>query len=107
MRLAVIGHVEHVTLGRVSAVPRAGEIAHLEAPSWLPGGGGGVAFFQLLKSPAELHLFTAIGDDEAGQRVEERLRSTRAVLHLARRSAAHTRDLVMIDPAGERTIVVA
>jgi ribokinase len=29
LRLAVIGHVEHVTLGRVAALPGAGDIVHL------------------------------------------------------------------------------
>ena len=59
MRVAVIGHVEHVTLGRVPAVPRPGDIAHLESPRSFPGGGGGVAFFQLTRSPAEVLLYTA------------------------------------------------
>jgi ribokinase len=106
IRIGVIGHVEHVTLGRVTAVPRAGEIAHLEDPIVFPGGGGGVAFFQLAKSDAELHLFTAIGNDDAGRSVEAGLRQTQANLHLARREEPHTRDVVMIDPKGDRTIVV-
>jgi ribokinase len=106
LRIGVIGHVEHITLGRVRAVPRAGEIAHLEAPETLPGGGGGIAFFQLVKSPAEVHLFTAIGGDDAGAFVERRVRETGAAIHAARREEPHTRDVVMIDPAGDRTIVV-
>lgn len=106
LRIAVIGHVEHVTLGRVAAVPAPGEIVHLEGPRWIPGGGGGVAFYQLLRGAAEIHLFTAIGEDEAGAAVEGRLRETSAHLHLARREAPHTRDLVLVDPDGERTIVV-
>jgi ribokinase len=106
MRIAVIGHVEHITLGRVPAVPRAGEIAHLEAPRFFPGGGGGVAFFQLTRSDAEVVLFTALGNDEGARQVEERLRRVRASVHAARRDAPHTRDVVMITPDGERTIVV-
>ena len=106
LRLAVIGHVEHITLGRVPAVPRPGETAHLEAPRWFPGGGGGVAFSQLVRSPAEVHLFTAIGGDEAGAQVEAELARTGAQIHAARRSDPHTRDLVMITPDGERTILV-
>ena len=35
MRIAV---VEHITLGRVPAAPRTGEIAHLEEPRFLPAG---------------------------------------------------------------------
>lgn len=84
MRIAVIGHVEHVTLGRVPALPRSGEIAHLEAPRWFPGGGGGVAFFQLTRCPAEVLLFTALGNDEAAAEVQRRLAATRARVHAAK-----------------------
>ncbi|HMC33854.1 MAG TPA: sugar kinase, partial [Myxococcales bacterium] len=106
MRVAVIGHVEHVTLGRVPAVPRPGDIAHLESPRSFPGGGGGVAFFQLTRSPAEVLLYTAAGDDDAAAQVLERLSRTGARVFAARRPQAHTRDVVMITPDGERTIVV-
>ena len=106
LRIAVIGHVEHVTVGRVPAPPAAGEIAHLEEPRWLPGGGGGIAFFQLARSAGEVHLFTALGDDDAARQVEARLRDSRAHIHAARRREAHSRDIVMVTPAGERTIIV-
>ncbi len=106
LRLAVVGHVEHVTLGRVAAVPRAGEIAHLEAPRTFPGGGGGVAFLQLARGDAEVHLFTALGNDEAAREVAAALAGAGGRLHAARRELPHTRDVVMVDPGGERTIVV-
>jgi ribokinase len=106
MRVALIGHVEHITLGRVPAVPRAGEIAHLEEPRFFPGGGGGIAFFQLTRSTAEVLLYTALGNDEAAAAVRGRIAATRARIFAAERQAAHTRDLVMITPDGERTIVV-
>lgn len=106
LRIAVIGHVEHVTLGRVPAVPRAGEIVHVEAPRWFPGGGGGVAFAQLARSDAEVHLFTALGNDEAARDVATALAATGARLHAVHRDAPHTRCVAMIDPGGERTIVV-
>jgi ribokinase len=106
VRIAVIGHVEHITLGRVPSLPEGGAIVHVDEHRFLPGGGGGIAFYQLVRSPAEVHLFTAIGDDQAGAEVEARLRATPAVLHIARRSEAHTRDLVLITPDGERTIIV-
>ncbi len=106
MRIAVVGHVEHITLGRVTSPPVSGAIIHMSEPRFLPGGGGGLAFHQLARSPAEVHLFTALGDDQAGAEVEARLRATPAVLHIARRRAAHTRNLVLIEPDGERTIIV-
>lgn len=106
LRIAVVGHVEHVTLGRVPAVPRAGEIAHLGEPRWFPGGGGGVAYAQLARSAAEVHLFTALGDDEAAREVASAVSGLGGLLHAVHRAAPHTRDLVMVDPAGERTIAV-
>ncbi len=105
-RLAVVGHVEHVTLGAVAELPRPGDIVHLDAPRWFPGGGGGVTSFQLVRSPAEVHLFTTIGGDDAGAAVAARLAATPAIVHAARRDAPHTRDLVLVTPGGERTIVV-
>jgi len=106
MRIGVVGHVEHVTIGRVAALPRAGDIAHLSDLRVIPGGGGGVAFFQLVKSDAEVHLFTALGDDEAARVVEEAVAATGARIHVARRSEPHARAVAMIGPDGERTIVV-
>jgi len=106
LRIAVIGHVEHVTLGRVAAVPRAGEIVHLEAPRWFPGGGGGVAFAQLARGDAEVHLFTALGDDEAARDVAAAVAGAGGRIHAVHRAAPHTRCLAMVAPDGERTIVV-
>jgi ribokinase len=65
-----------------------------------------VAFFQLTRSPAEVLLYTAVGDDDAGAQVRERVSRTGARVLAARRPQAHTRDVVMITPDGERTIVV-
>jgi ribokinase len=106
MRVAVIGHVEHITLGRVPRIPGPGEIAHAKDLRTFPGGGGGIAFFQLAKSPGEVHLFTAVGADEAAGQVRSRVEASGARIHLAHRTEPHTRDLVLITPDGERTIVV-
>ena len=106
MKLAVIGHVEHVTIGNVMALPAPGEITHLERPRVFPGGGGGVAFYQLLRGPAEMLLFTALGDDDAGTFVEANLATTGARVFAARRAQPHTRDVVMVTPGGQRTIIV-
>ncbi len=105
-RIAVIGHVEHVTLGAVAAVPRSGEIVHLESPRWFPGGGGGVAFAQLARGDAEVHFFTALGGDEAGRDVAAALARAAGHVHAAHRAGAHTRCVAMVGPDGERTIVV-
>jgi ribokinase len=106
LRIAVIGHVEHVTLGRVPSVPRAGEIVHLEQPCWFPGGGGGVAFAQLARGDAEVHLFTALGDDAAARDVAAAIAQAGGRIHGVHRAAPHTRCVAMVAPDGERTIVV-
>jgi ribokinase len=107
LRIAVIGHAEHITIGRVPAVPRTGEIAHLQEPRSFAGGGGGVAFAQLVKSSADIDFFTALGSDDAAAEVERQLAATRGRIHAARRTDRHTRDVVLVTPDGERTIVVA
>lgn len=106
MRIAVIGHVEHVTIARVPALPAAGDIVHLDHPVVIAGGGGGIAFFQLTRAPAELHFFTALGNDDAAWSVESRIAAAGARIHAARRDEPHTRDVVLVTPDGERTIVV-
>lgn len=106
MRIVVVGHVEHVTIARVSALPLPGEIVHLDHPEWLPGGGGGITFAQLTKSPAEVHLYTALGNDEAADQVRAALDATPATIHAGHRDEPQTRDLVLLTPGGERTIFV-
>jgi ribokinase len=106
VRIAVIGHVEHITLAAVAALPAEGDIVHLDAPRVFPGGGGGVAFYQLLRGPAEVLLFTALGDDDAARTMDSALAATGARIYAARRAEPHTRDLVLITPSGERTIFV-
>ena len=106
LRIAVVGHAEHITLGRVPALPIPGGIAHLEAPRMFAGGGGGIAFAQLAKSQAELHFFTCLGADGAAALVAAQLEASGASIHAAHRAAPHTRDVVLITPDGERTIVV-
>lgn len=105
-RLAVIGHVVHVTLARVASLPDRGAIVHADDACWIPGGGGGVAFHQLVQSPAEVHFFTALGDDAIGHAVAARVGTSGGVMHAARRPGPHSRDVALVTPDGERTIVV-
>ena len=77
LRIAVIGHVEHVSIASVARLPEAGEIAHLGKVVTIAGGGGGLAFFQLNRSPAELHLFSALGNDDSARFVHDRIHATK------------------------------
>ncbi len=106
LRIAVVGHVEHVTLGRISAFPTPGDIVHFSKKHVLFGGGGGLAFAQLSRSDAEIHFFTAAGEDEAGAFVVNALRRSGAHIHCATRATAHPRVVVVVDGRGRRTIFV-
>jgi len=107
-RIAVVGHVEHVTLGRAEGAVGPGDIVHLRDARFLPGGGGGIAFAQLCRSDAEVHLFTALGQGEAGRAVEARLHVApeRVRVHAAARAEDHPRVVVVVDPDGRRTVIV-
>ena len=109
-RIAVVGHVEHVTLGRAEGAFGAGDIVHLRDARFLAGGGGGLAFAQLCRSDAEIHLFTAVGRDAAGQAVGARIRESserpRVHVHAAVRPLDHPRVVVVIGADGRRTIIV-
>jgi ribokinase len=105
-RIAVTGHIEHVTIAGVAALPSEGDIVHLDQTAVIPGGGGGNAYEQLARSPGDIHVFTAIGSDSAGDFVAAALERSGGRVHAVRRSGAHTRDLVLVTPGGERTIFV-
>lgn len=105
LRIAVIGHVEHVVIGRVPSLPVPGSIMHLD-PVTIAGGGGGIAFHQLAKSPGEIHFFTALGNDDGAAAVEASIAAAGARIHAARRDQPQTRDIVLITDDAERTIIV-
>ena len=108
LRIAVVGHVEHVTVGRVDGVPKPGDIVHLRDTRFLAGGGGGIAFAQVCRSDAEVHLFTALGHDDAGRAVAGRRPGApgRGPVHAASRAVDHPRVVVLVDAQGRRTILV-
>jgi ribokinase len=103
-RVAVIGHVEWVQFARVEHVPCAGEVVHAGDPFEEPAGGGAVAAVQLARLAGESLLFTALGDDEHGDRSLARLNELGVSVHAARLSAPTRRAFTLFDDAGERTI---
>jgi ribokinase len=103
-RVAVVGHVEWITFARVDRVPAAGAIAHATETWSGAGGGGGVAVQQLAKLAGSCELFTALGEDEIGDRVTGALAAVGIEIHATRRTS-HTRQAVcLVDRDGERTI---
>jgi ribokinase len=72
MRVAVVGHVEWIEFGRVDRVPGPGDIAHATHAREEPGGAGAVAAVQLAKLAGSCTLFTALGDDDIGERADRK-----------------------------------
>lgn len=105
-KIGIVGHVDYAVISRVPAVPALGEIARASEHAWIPGGGGGIAYFQMVSAPADVHFFTALGNDHAAEALLRRIGSTKGVLHAAPRSRPQTCDIVMITPDSERTILV-
>ena len=102
----MVGHVEWAEAVRVPRVPTAGEIVHGE-PVWAaPAGGGGVTAVQLARLAGEVHLFTALGDDDLGRRAARELVALGVTAHVAWRPPPTRRVFVHLDGSGERTLTV-
>lgn len=107
MRYAVVGHVEWIEFLRVKKVPEPGEIVHA-LESWQePGGGGGVAAVQLARmSQNQTVFFTALAQDELGQRAARELQDLGVRMEVAWRPPPQRRGVTFVDEQGERTITV-
>ena len=105
MRTAVVGHLEWTDFLPVERIPRQGEILETTATFAEPAGGGAVAAVQLARLAGECTFFTAVGDDELGARVADRLRELGVRVEAAVRLGKPTRRaFVYLDADGERTI---
>ncbi|MFY9587424.1 MAG: PfkB family carbohydrate kinase, partial [Actinomycetota bacterium] len=106
MRAAVLGHVEWVEFVRVDRLPVAGEIARATDAWDGPAGGGAVAAAQLAKLARGAVLYTALGDDDRGRRVQALLHAEGVRVAAVTRSEATRRAVTFVDESGERTITV-
>lgn len=105
-RVAVVGHVEWLTHVR-GAMPRPGEITHLDDPLEEPAGGGAVSAAQVAKLGAHCDFFTALADDAVGDLALAGLRAQGVDVHAARRPGFQTRAVSASDGAGgDRAIAV-
>jgi ribokinase len=104
MRVAVVGHVEWIWFGAVDRIPGSGDIAHATDDWEEPGGGGAVAAVQLGKLAGACDFFTALGQDELGDRARHGLAGLGVEVHAGKRDDPTRRALTLVDPAGERTI---
>ena len=106
MKVAVVGHVEWIEFVRVEHVPARGEIVHAHETWAEAAGGGAVAAVQLARLAGASTLFTAVGDDELGRRVEPALAEYGVRVHAAVRAEPQRRGFTFLDVSGERTITV-
>jgi ribokinase len=106
VRAAVVGHVEWVDFVRVDHVPESGEIVHASEGWSQPGGGGANAAAQLVKLAGDCSFFTALGDDDLGRRMFERLAALGIAVHATFRAEPTRRAITHVDAQGERTITV-
>lgn len=107
MATAVVGHVEWVECALVEHVPRPGEIAHARESFSIPAGGGAVAAVQLARLAGECTFYTALGDDELGERAVAELTKLGVRVEAAILPGRSTRrGFAFLDARGERTITV-
>jgi ribokinase len=104
LRFAIVGHVEWVEFIEVAHVPLAGEIVEA-GESWSEAAGGGaVSAVQLAKLAGGAVFFTALGDDELGQRSRVQLREHGVHVEAVVRERPQRRAVTFLDGRGERTI---
>ncbi len=104
MKAAVVGHVEWMEFVPVEHVPSVGEIVHAEE-SWEQAAGGGVvAAVQLAQLADSVQFFTALGDDDKGERARVELEARGIEVHASPPSRPQRSGFTFVDQAGERTI---
>ena len=104
MKAAVVGHVEWMEFIPVEHVPSPGEIVHA-AESWEEAAGGGVvAAVQLALLADSVQFFTALGNDERGERSRLELEARGIEVHASSVDAPQRSGVTFVDATGERAI---
>ena len=107
LNFAVIGHIEWINFLRVDQLPKPGVISHSESALELPAGGGSIIAKTLSELTLnQIHFFTALGNDDYGDRCFKILSNMGIKLHVAWRDKPTRRGFSMIDSQGERAITV-
>jgi ribokinase len=107
LNFAVVGHVEWINFLKVDQLPKPGVISHSKKSIEYPAGGGSI----IAKTLSELSLnqvqfFTALGNDEYGDKSFKILSRMGIKLHVAWRDKPTRRGFSLIDSEGERAITV-
>lgn len=107
LNLAVVGHVEWMRFLSVDQLPKAGLISHATKELQHPAGGAvlvAVQMMELINTP--VHLFTALGRDETGERSHEQLKNLGLKVSVAWRDKPTREGISFVDTQGERAITV-
>lgn len=106
MRMGVVGHVEWVEFLAVDGPPRSGGILHGQEAWSEAAGGGAVAAVDMARMEGACTLLTALGDDAIGRGIPDALELHGVDVVASTVPGAHRRAVTLIEPSGERTIVV-
>jgi len=107
LNFSVVGHIEWINFLKVDQLPKKGVISHSEKSIELPAGGGSVIAKTLCElTQNQIHFFTALGNDDYGDRCFKILSSMGIKLHVAWHDKPTRRGFSMIDSQGERAITV-
>lgn len=105
--VTVIGHVEWVEFLRVDHLPRAGELQSAEREAPRAGGSAVIAASVIAEHGGAVHFIGAVGDDVEGSHAVEQLRARGIEVDVIRRGGPTRRVTVLLDHAGERTIITS
>jgi len=107
LNFAVVGHVEWMNFLKVDQLPQPGVISHSEKSLEYPAGGGSIIAKTLSELTLnQIHFFTALGNDDYGDRCFKILSNMGMNLHVAWRDKPTRRGFSMIDNHRERAITV-
>ena len=107
LNFAVVGHVEWINFLRVDQLPKTGVISHSKKSLEYPAGAGSIIAKILSDlNLNQIHFFTALGNDDYGEKCFKILSNMGIKLHVAWRDKPTRRGFSLIDSEGERAITV-
>ena len=84
LNFAVVGHVQWINFLKVDQLPKPGVISHSEKSLEYPAGGGSIIAKTLSELTSnQIHFFTALGNDDYGDRCFKILSNMGIKLHVA------------------------
>jgi ribokinase len=107
VELTVVGSINLDFVARMERLPRPGETVAARQFERFPGGKGANQAVAAARLGAEVTLVGSVGSDELAAAATSELERARVELRLKRSDVATGVALIVVDAAGENTIVVA